>query len=438
MSLVFEMVSPPAISAFAEGEVVGIEVDSGERRSRVTLATAEGPVDFVVPGTNGYPSVVRGLPRFHRGERVRVELVVAPVGRTPRALGASIEHLDASPRFGLNGVHWAADRWPLRYELHETGIPGLSLEQAEGEVQAAFAQWNGVRCADFAFAYDGTTSEGIAIDGRNTLQWVSEDWSWSPEVAGLTMTQFDLSGDEPKPSESDTYFNAAHWTWTLEIGDVYAVPPLLNAGSVITHELGHVTGLDHEFQLVTSTMFYAYFGGDWGRTLSGDDRRGLCENYPNGSAECAVDADCDAIDGTPRVCTERQGVRVCDEPRDPVGAPCSRTSIACADRCVFTNASATEGYCSVACTADEDCPSGYGCGETENIYVPTDATLLCVPKPGGAPVDSDAPDSPPAEVGSASGCGCVSGSGTEFGGYGLVIAGLLGWQRRRRGIRSTP
>ena len=445
MSLfVGQMTEPPPIQV-VEGTVIAVDVDRAAERSRVALKSASGPVvSFAVPGTNGLPTVVYGIPRFAVGERYSVDLVEARVGWTPARLGDSIHRLDGAPRYALNGIHWGADQLPRRYELNTAGIPGLTPQEAEAVVRAALDQWNGVRCADFGFEYAGTTDDTVAVDGRNILAWKAEDWEWSPEVAGLTMTRFDTTGEEPRPSESDIWFNAANWVWTTGLGDVYASPARLNAGSVITHELGHVTGMDHEFQRVTSTMFYAYFGGDWGATLSGDDRRGLCENYPNGTPECSQNADCEGVDSSERVCGIWDGVAICDEVRDPVGAACARTSINCEDRCVFTNASATDGFCSVACASDDDCPEAFHCGETSQTYVPTQETTLCLP---GAPevagdTDSDTAASSETDGSTkASGCGCAVTSGNRALVVGWpmfsVIAGLWGWRARRTAIRRT-
>ena len=205
---------------------------------------------------------------------------------------------------------------------------------------------------------------------------------------------------------------------------------------MVTHELGHVTGMDHNFEHATTTMFYAYFGGNWQGTLAGDDRRGLCENYANGQDECQENADCEGIDDSERFCTEIDGINVCDERRDEVGAFCSRTTINCEEYCVFTGMMLKQGYCSVDCTTDQDCPKRYVCGDVDLVIPLNDeGTQICVPS-GEDTGDIAYTDEPTSEEEpNPAGCGCSHGESSSAA--WLVLLGLAGWRKRRRRANNT-
>jgi hypothetical protein len=215
-------------------------------------------------------------------------------------------------------------------------------------------------------------------------------------------------------------FNGVDWTWVAGRGNAYLPAPEVNIDSIVTHELGHAAGLAHEPGLIAATMFYAYFGGDWQASIAGDDRRGLCELYGNQRDECEIDEDC-AIFGADRFCTDIDGVRLCDEPRDDLGAECSVEYMNCAEYCVLDRPQEGAGYCSVGCTTA--CPDGWECGPVDDTYVPIVADIsLCFPAEGDDDDDDDDDDDGQA-------CeGCSGGTGATA----LPLFALLGLGRRRR------
>lgn len=444
----------PAPAWIAAGTVVALEVlwpPGAVPRTVVTLAldpatAASLPRDlpgrrgdvlpFVVPGANGdLAAVAWGVPTLGIGERWKVDLVEGRAGLTPSGLGEGMRDLSGGTPwpFTLSGVHYEDFQLPRTFWMESAGSDDIGADGTEEAILSSLAQWNGVGCSAFAFEYGGRTETGVDLDGVNVLAWENETWEWDPAVAGLTLTQFGDVGGQILPVEADIVFNGASWTWSPGPGDAYASPPTLHAGSVIVHELGHVAGLGHVTDDPAATMFFAYVGGDWQGTTSGDDRRGLCENYPSGQDECGGDRDCDDVDGTPRFCAEIDGVSVCDEVRDPVGAACSRTHINCDGYCVFTNLLATEGYCTVACP-DGTCPAGYGCGE-EDDKLPQDESPVCLE--GEDPGDDDSgpgDDDAAADDDSAAGEppeGCACGGSGAAGALALPWLAWAGTGSRR-------
>lgn len=442
------------IPSLVTGTILSVSVDLAPDlpRTTVTLQQDDGrEVVFVLPGANGGPPVaVGGVPILTPGQTWQVELATAPVGPVPVGLGAGMDRLDGPtpPPWALSGVHYSPEQLPLVFYLNEAGSADLGFSRTEEIATRALADWSAVGCSRFAFSFGGTVADSFADDGINVLAWDDDDtWEWGAAVAGLTSTRFGLDDDGAVvPVGADILFNGVDWDWLDGGGN--PSEGSLDAASVVLHELGHVTGMDHELHLVTSTMYYAYLGGDWQASLAGDDRRGLCENYPTGGHECDEDIDCADIDGRERVCVELDGIRVCDEIWDPVGAVCSLQDFHCEEYCVFGLAFATEGYCSVACEEHEDCPEGYLCDAPSNFI--EDSVLveerMCVQgeRPadtgdtgddGGTGTDGGSGDGGAPLADPPRACGCASASPLSPPLLLLIVAPLA---RRRRASATVP
>ncbi len=141
--------------------------------------------------------------------------------------------------------------------------------------------------------------------------------------------------------------------------------------SVITHELGHVLGLDHSAD-PHATMYYGvHHGVVYGRTISADDRGGVCYLYPKSATACTTDADCPLLDnnqGYSFVVTVCSGGS-CVTGQRAYGEDCNGTSTcASALSCVYFDmgASPNPGVCThgCPCSGGDVCSGGY-CGPRE-------------------------------------------------------------------------
>jgi hypothetical protein len=435
----------------------------GLPQTRITLEDGVRVAEVVVPGSNAVaPGAVAigTVPQVAVGETWRMHLVETRAGLSPRGLGDGMARISPpQPPYNLNGLHYPDSALPRAFYLNEVASEQIGVEVTEAIAIESLRQWSIVDCSTFGFTYAGRTNVGFSEDGVNVLSWQESDWPYSEDIAGLTATRFGTD-DEGNviPVEADILFNGESFDWFAGAGDV--VKRELDAGSVLTHELGHVTGMDHEYYWLTSTMYFGYVGGTWMGTLSGDDRRGLCENYPSGLPDCTSDEDCRDQDASDRTCVAIGGLDVCDEVRSATGDFCSRTDFNCTDYCVTTTALLLEGYCSVPCADACDCPSGWSCGTPKHGY-PTAAAdgsevracLQPSDEDTGDACDSGEADSAPPDTGDSggdTGDGGGGGGGAAAGEQdpvacacgqapvnpaGIVPAALIGgvlWWRRRR------
>jgi len=126
---------------------------------------------------------------------------------------------------------------------------------------------------------------------------------------------------------------------------------------VITHELGHFSGLGHTM-VSHDTMYYSWTPWPGQRAPSADDQAGLCSIYPVAGDACAADGS-----GCPtgESCVTTAQGRLCDGAIDPIGAACNFDRIECAAFCLFTAVDLSTGYCSRFCDGDADCPLTHHC-----------------------------------------------------------------------------
>lgn len=135
----------------------------------------------------------------------------------------------------------------------------------DNNITPAMNTWNGVSGNPYLNYYAGTTTDGFATDGRNTMLWEA---GGSCTGNCLALTAIVVQARQVIIESDITFNNLVTWrTDTLDY-DVQAVA---------THELGHSMGIHHS-ELINAnpkpTMVAAYFGA-LARTLESDDRQAI-------------------------------------------------------------------------------------------------------------------------------------------------------------------
>jgi hypothetical protein len=167
-------------------------------------------------------------------------------------------------------LHWV-DR-EIHFVIHTAGQHDLSDASIEAAVATAVRQWTSAADGEIHFVYDGLVDQPDTTwdDGINIITF-RDDWEHDPEQLAVTWTWSTKGGEI---LGFDMEINAAHAQWTTE--GAAQSNDLLNS---LTHEFGHVLGLDHSDES-DATMFAATFEGETTkRDLSDDDVDGLMFLY---------------------------------------------------------------------------------------------------------------------------------------------------------------
>lgn len=187
-------------------------------------------------------------------------------------------------------VFWASDCITVSVQTDAAARAGIDYEALRGSVERAFEAWTSVECPG-----GGQPSLHVEVQGpvecslaeynekkgnANIVMLRGDSWPYagkSPDGLGYTRVHFDL--DSGALYDADIELNGVD-----EALSVARMPTAneVDLDSVLTHEAGHLLGLDHTTD-VEATMQAGYQKGSIAlRTPSSDDIAGLCEIYPPG------------------------------------------------------------------------------------------------------------------------------------------------------------
>lgn len=234
----------------------------------------------------------------------------------------------------------------VTFRVNTTGTTAVSCSgaAAEAAVAAGFGAWNGATrpgeatsCSDFRFVKGPAANNitAVADDGVNlvvfrqgrcsdsaafadcrrtkdeaTCAAIANCWRYGPGIIGLTTNWFDPDTGEIRDSDMELFA----WDGTTPpLGSYFTCqdpsapacdsnPPYgvgcnrVDVQAVVTHEAGHVLGLDHvcsnnpadrpEYRVCPggSPIMKPTVGDVSSRALDTDDVAGVCAIYPRGAA----------------------------------------------------------------------------------------------------------------------------------------------------------
>jgi hypothetical protein len=314
-----------------------------------------------------------------------------------------------------SGRKWSS--LPVSYKVfnHTTGIKGVAdfSNTVLPLVRSGFNRWtlNKVSCTRWNSTYAGlfTTPTGSAAlspqDGQNLVLWLGGA-QWHNDNLTLGVTHVIYMPGSGQITDADIEFNN-NVTWKAG-GSGFAT----DIESIVTHEAGHFLGLDHT-ATTSAVMFASYNTGELKSTLQSADVNDVCTVYPTTSANgtqgdfCRVDTNCGTaapkcrgLSGNPSsmICT----VECSTDTQCPTGytcqtaSPAGATGKACLSRvgspdlCKFCTdgsqcssgiclGSGLNRFCSLTCTTAETCGPGYGC-------FPTNSSSICAPNTSKCPM----------------------------------------------------
>ena len=176
----------------------------------------------------------------------------------------------------------------------------VSAGELERVLQRGTTSWSDVDCADVALETGRSTLQsfigfnwhagsGDAINQnivlfRNDTEGDDLDrWLHNPGVIALTTITFDSQSG--RLLDADIEINDTNFIFTTCDLDEASCRVAFDLENTLTHELGHVLGLDHPPDAPEATMFATAVEGQLKkRDLDDDDINGLCTIYPSGLA----------------------------------------------------------------------------------------------------------------------------------------------------------
>ena len=194
--------------------------------------------------------------------------------RCTEALGTNCPHLGI-PFF------WPADQMPVVYVVN-SDLSGVSFGAARDAVNAAFSTWQSASSNGITFAFGGQSHGGSdGRDGQNTISW--QPLTNSSDTFAQSIITFEKATGVIV--DVDTELNANFEFAVLPTGEDDPSDPRPDIEGVVTHEVGHLLGLDHENRFGTQVvMFFSDTSGNTThRALTSDDRSGVRSIYSGGS-----------------------------------------------------------------------------------------------------------------------------------------------------------
>lgn len=194
----------------------------------------------------------------------------------------------------INGIatamKWATASFPIVWQMNPTAGSNLSGTREQAEVyRSSFQQWEAITTASISFTEGSATNPSVkpAFDKINLITTNITPGDFNSTAVSLTATfsftstgidQFGRIVEFPgQIIEADIMFNPESNFTT----DILPKPSLIDLESTMTHEVGHMLGLDHS-NILSSTMFPSYSAGVISqRDLQSDDRIGISTIYPS-------------------------------------------------------------------------------------------------------------------------------------------------------------
>lgn len=182
-------------------------------------------------------------------------------------------------------LYWASSCLTLSVQRDASPRQGIEYDATVGVLQRALDAWTSVDCAgqgppsiraEISEAVECRSSELNDDRGNaNIIMFREDDWPYAAAEDAYALTRVRFGAESGQIWDVDIELNATEGS--LSIGD-----PVQGADldSIVTHELGHLLGLDHTLQ-AEATMFARYVEGDDSlRTLEADDVAAICAVYP--------------------------------------------------------------------------------------------------------------------------------------------------------------
>lgn len=185
----------------------------------------------------------------------------------------SLNNVAGDPNIANRRVRYEIDDWGCRDADKFTG----PINEFEA-IQNSFAAWRDIHESEIDFEFAGSTTNAVTDgnDRRNVIRWKNSNVSAG--VFAVTITTFDTTSG--RIVDADLELNDRDFTWdTLGPNGTQGISGRAMIENVVTHEIGHMLGLDHS-QVTASSMYFSSSPGliDAG-VLRADDRAPIISSH---------------------------------------------------------------------------------------------------------------------------------------------------------------
>ncbi len=188
---------------------------------------------------------------------------------------------------GVVQAHWLDSAIPVLTVIDPTN-GDISSALALSTIQASAQTWNDVNTSYGvlnAVQYDpsaGHQVPALAFDGQNSIIFDTAGVNFPPGTSIIEFVRSFVDATDGHTLDADMVANDRDFFWSTSSPNLTPAPPgqiSVDLQSVVTHEYGHVLGLDHT-SVADCTMIPFIIGDTRQRTLELDDRAGESTIYP--------------------------------------------------------------------------------------------------------------------------------------------------------------
>jgi YVTN family beta-propeller protein len=201
--------------------------------------------------------------------------------------GSYVPQLDRNSQGSIVWVKWPADtvRNGIDFWVDANSFP-YARSDVDRVIIDSFSAWEEVITSLVAFRNRGTGNFTVSeSDNRNVVTFDNVGTHFdSPREAGvIAFTRINWN-DSGEMTDTDIVFNGRDFRFSIDGAN--SEGGTLDLQGVLTHEIGHLLGLDHSALSgdagLRPTMYPYYFGGE--TTLEADDISGISTLYPSAEA----------------------------------------------------------------------------------------------------------------------------------------------------------